>query len=236
MRRTDSEPQTQRMLRGIPMRTTLLLFALLSIGCQKTPEPVKDEFAIKVLEMNKQLDSRVQSLQAENKVAHNTLAELRANNEQITKENDTLRSNVAYYKQAMDALNRKRAAASASTSQPVKQSADTDVSVLEASIADLQSRINLLRPKVEFARSRIAGLIRAPVDQVYSDTVPGAYPGGTIVRRSAGNGEFRSLFEKENAVRSAKEENLPREQELASLEKQLAEARAQLAKLRTAKK
>jgi phage shock protein A len=232
------------------MRTVLLLFALISIGCQKTPEPVKDEFAIKVLEMNKQLDSRVQSLQAENKVAYNTLADLRANNEQVTKENDTLKANVAYYKNALDALNKKYAVAVADASTPQPPKSDTAISkartpiptdspALEAFIADLQSRMELLRPKVVFGRSKIASLIRAPVDETYSATVyPGTYAdiGGTVIRRSVGNGEFRSLFDKENAIRTAKEENLPLEQELASLEKQLAESKTQLAKLRTAKK
>ena len=48
-------------------------------------------------------------------------------------------------------------------------------------------------------------------------------------------GDFRSLRDKEDAVRKAKEENLPLEQELASLEKQLAESKVQLGKLRFGK-
>jgi hypothetical protein len=48
-------------------------------------------------------------------------------------------------------------------------------------------------------------------------------------------GDFRSLRDKEDAIRKAKEENLPLEQELASLEKQLAESKAQIAKLRSGK-
>jgi hypothetical protein len=48
-------------------------------------------------------------------------------------------------------------------------------------------------------------------------------------------GDFRTQQEKESAIQKAKEENLPMEQEMRSLQAELAAVKAKLAKLRNSK-
>jgi hypothetical protein len=268
------------------MRITLLLLALIAIGCSDTPKPVKDEFLTQVLEKNKQLDTRVQALETENRTAYKSLAEYRTSNEQLTKDNETFKAHVAYYKNEIETLNTKYALAVAdavksetanakakSNNTKAKSSISSikpDAPVApEQSIADLESRIASLRPEVGSGRSKVASLIRGTIDQQMVPPAGGHIVGGQIYRRvlhcnySPSNwtgqrdyvhthdascyrseligpvvkvGDFRSSRDKDDAIRRAKDENLPLEQELASLEKELAESKAQLAKLRSGTK
>lgn len=268
---------------GATMRITLLLLALVSIGCKDTPTPKNDALTIQVFEKNKQLDSRVQALEAENKIAYNSLAEYRASNEQLKNANAILTGNVAYYKNELATLNKKYAlsVADAVKSEPANSRAESNVSsikadtpvapdssALERSVADLQKRIELLRPRVGAGRSKIASLVRATIDQRMIPPPGGQIINGQIYRRvlscnyNSSNytrqfqyghthdescyrseqigpavkaGDFRSARDKDDAIRGAKEENLPLEVELTSLEKQLIESKSQLGKLRTDK-
>lgn len=123
------------------------------------------------------------------------------------------------------------------------------VAELEKTVADLNGRIKALQPKLGQARSRIMGLARATVDQQMVAPPGGKIEGGQVYRRepydywpyygyapigpAVKKGDFPSQREKEEAVRKAKEETLPMEQELMSLQDDLAAAKAKLAKLRT---
>ena len=133
----------------------------------------------------------------------------------------------------------------------------TSVAELEKTVADLEDRIKALQPKLGQARSKIMAMARATVDQPMVAPPGGKIENGQVYRRepygtwpyddyyyghapryapigpAVKKGDFPSLREKEEAVRKLKEETLPMEQELKSLQDDLAAAKAKLAKLRT---
>jgi len=132
----------------------------------------------------------------------------------------------------------------------------TSVAELEKTVADLEDRIKALQPKLGQARSKIMAMARATVDlpmvappggkiengQVYRRDYDGygrgmvdyySRPVYTSIGPAVKKGDFSTQREKEEAVRKLKEETLPMEQELKSLQDDLAAAKAKLAKLRT---
>jgi hypothetical protein len=135
------------------------------------------------------------------------------------------------------------------TSTPAADSAS--VVELEKIVANLDGRIKTLQPKLGLARSKIMGLARATIDQRMVPPAGGMIEGGQVYSREVGpkypyypyygfipigpavkTGDFRSLKDKEDAIRAAKEETLPMEQEMKSLQDELAATKAKLAKLR----
>ena len=135
---------------------------------------------------------------------------------------------------------------------------------LEKAKADLEIRIAALAPKLGQARSKIAALVRGVVDQQMIPPAGGKIEGGQIYRREVHNdwnyygpyywgynygthyeyvpigpavkkGDYRSQQEKDAAIQKAKEETLPMEQEMKSLQAELAATKLKLAKLRAGK-
>ena len=125
---------------------------------------------------------------------------------------------------------------------------EASVAAMEKTVADLDSRIKALQPKLGQCRSKIMGLARATVDQPMVPPPGGMISDGQVFRRepreyypyygfvpigpAVKKGDFSSLREKDEAIRKAKEEVLPMEQEFKALQDELAAAKAKLAKLR----
>ncbi|MCX5682311.1 MAG: hypothetical protein NT049_01325, partial [Planctomycetota bacterium] len=121
---------------------------------------------------------------------------------------------------------------------------DQSTPASEQLVADIEGRIAALRPKVGLRRSKIMELERAKVDQ---RMVPPPSGGIRIVNNeeriynfeykdigpAIKRGDFRTQQEKDEAIRKAKEDALPVEQELKALQDELAATKAKLAKLRT---
>jgi hypothetical protein len=121
---------------------------------------------------------------------------------------------------------------------------------LDKTVADLDGRIAALRTKVIQARTKITDLSRSTIDQV-TPVPPGAIVKNDTVYRKESlvvsphyqyvplgpairKGDFRSQREKDDAVKKAKEEAVPLEQELRSLQAEQAAAKAKLLKLKAA--
>jgi len=128
-------------------------------------------------------------------------------------------------------------------------SASDSAATIETTVADLQARLAPLRAQVGQARGKVAALVRGTVDATNVAPPGGKIQGGQIYRFENrydvyGNpiftpigsvikkGDFRSQQEKENAIRAARAEATPLEMELKTLEDQLAQAKAALAKAR----
>ena len=138
---------------------------------------------------------------------------------------------------------------------------DASVATLEKTVADLDSRIKALQPKLGQCRSKIMGLARATVDQPMVPPPGGKIENGQIYRRelhkdysyygpyyygpsyeshyeyvaigpAVKKGDFPTQHEKDKAIQKAKEEALPMEQELKALQDEFAAAKAKLGKLR----
>jgi hypothetical protein len=133
---------------------------------------------------------------------------------------------------------------------------DATIAALEATLADLDARIKAIQPGLGQARSKIMALARATVDVQMAAPPGGKIENGQVYRRdydSSGRpmvdysrrpvysslgpavkkGDYSSQREKEEAFRKAKEEALPLEIELRSLQEQQAAAKAKLTKIRT---
>jgi hypothetical protein len=123
------------------------------------------------------------------------------------------------------------------------------VAALGKKVADIESRIAVLRRQVIQSRDKIGALIRSTVDQamivppggkveegqVYRyDNEPGSRPRYVCIGPAVRKGDFRSQHEKDKAVLAAKDEAMPLGRELKALEDQLPEAKAALAKARKA--
>jgi regulator of replication initiation timing len=122
------------------------------------------------------------------------------------------------------------------------------VAEMEKTVADMDGRIKTLQSKVGLARNKIMGLARATIDQQLIPPAGGKIENGQVYRReprevwpyyiyapigpAVKTGDFRSFKDKEDAIRAAKEEASPMEQELKSLQDELAAAKAKLGKLR----
>lgn len=118
-------------------------------------------------------------------------------------------------------------------------------------VADLQAEIAQLEPKVGQSRAKINNLLRATVDVPMVPPPGGMIRDGQVWRRDSDypyypyyrylpvgpavkKGDFPTQHEKEKAIQSAKEANLPLEQQLRNLRDQLDKAKAGQAKLRQA--
>ena len=130
---------------------------------------------------------------------------------------------------------------------------EASVAAMKETVADLEGRIKALQPKLGQCRSKIMGLARATVDQPMVPPPGGKIENGQVYRRDTCNdpthydyhhyhyapigpavkkGDFSSQREKDEAVRKAREEALPMEQEFKALQDELAKAKAKLANLR----
>jgi hypothetical protein len=139
-----------------------------------------------------------------------------------------------------------RSAQTATVGQPgFKPPAATapEIAAAEKTVADLDSRIKTLQPKLGQCRSKTAELARAKVDQRMIPPPNGGihqHGGEERIHNFEGNdigpaikrGDFRTQLDKDEAVRTAKQDLLPMEQELRALQDELAAAKAKLAKLR----
>jgi len=137
---------------------------------------------------------------------------------------------------------------------PAPPAADPSQTIagLEKTVADLEDRITAARAKVAQARSNISDVSRSTIDQATVVPPGGIIKGGTVYKKEAlivepyfqyiavgpvtRRGDFRNQREKDDALKKAREEAAPLEQELKSLQAQQAAARVNLLKQKAAAK
>jgi hypothetical protein len=173
--------------------------------------------------------------------------------EQLTKDLAAAKRGIAVLSAAPDTAPAATANAAPAPETRIAVVDEASVAAIKETVADLDGRIKALQPKIGQARSNIMGLARATVDQPMVPPPGGKIENGQVYRRDACNdpthydyhhyhyapigpavktGDFRSLKDKEDAIRKAKGEALPMEQELKALQDELAAAKAKLAKIR----
>jgi regulator of replication initiation timing len=121
---------------------------------------------------------------------------------------------------------------------------------LEKTVANLEARIAILRPKVTQNRGRLADLVRSTIDQQMPVPPGGVVKGGVVYKKEGlivapyyqfipvgpamRKGDFRTQQEKDDAIRKARDEAAPLEQEFKSLQADQVAAKVKLLKLKAA--
>jgi hypothetical protein len=124
------------------------------------------------------------------------------------------------------------------------ESAEPAAVAPEKAVADLETRIAALRPKVVLARNKIMDLSRSTVDVQTPVPAGGVIQNGNVYKKEAlivapyyryvligpvvKKGDFRTSDEKDEAIKKAKEEKKPLDQELKSLIAEQAAAKNKL--------
>jgi regulator of replication initiation timing len=121
---------------------------------------------------------------------------------------------------------------------------------LEKTVADLEARIAVLRPKITQNRGKLTDLVRSSIDQQTPVPSGGVVNGGVVYRKESlivapyyqfipvgpavRKGDFRTQQEKDDAIRRARDEAAPLEQEFKSLQAEQVAAKVKLLKFKAA--